>query len=244
MPRLERLDPVAGLRGLFSAARFWSVLRALAAGALVGWLACKVLMARMVDLAHLTGRPARVGEVAADAARTLAWQVSLLGLALGAIDVVVTRRAWLGRLRMTKAEVTREHKDAEGDPHIKAARTRAHQEVMTQATLASVRQASVVIVNPTHLACALRYDERDGDHAPVVVASGEGDLAARIVEAAREAGVPVVRDVPLARALLELEIGAAIPEALYEAVAEILREVWDDESGQSTLPPASAGKEE
>jgi type III secretion system FlhB-like substrate exporter len=64
----------------------------------------------------------------------------------------------------------------------------------------------------------------------VVVASGEGDFAARIVEAARQAGVPVVRDVPLARALLELEVGDAIPEALYQAVAEILREVWEDDA--------------
>jgi type III secretion protein U len=81
-------------------------------------------------------------------------------------------------------------------------------------------------VNPTHLACALRYDEKEGDQAPVVVASGEGDLAARIVQAAHDYGVPVVRDVPLARALVELDVGDVIPEALYEAVAEILREIW------------------
>ena len=85
------------------------------------------------------------------------------------------------------------------------------------------------MVNPVHIACALRYDEAEGDEAPVLVASGHGDLAARIVEAARQYGVPVVRDVPLARALAPLEIGADIPEALYEAVAEILREVWEDE---------------
>jgi flagellar biosynthesis protein FlhB len=129
---------------------------------------------------------------------------------------------------MTKAEVRREYKEAEGDPQLKAARARAYGELVAQATIAGVKNASVVVVNPTHLACALRYDEKDGDEAPVVLASGEGDLAARIVRAAEEAGVPVVRDVPLARALLELEVGAAIPEALYEAVAEILREIWED----------------
>jgi flagellar biosynthesis protein FlhB len=87
----------------------------------------------------------------------------------------------------------------------------------------------VVVVNPTHLACALRYDEKGGDDAPVIVASGEGELAARIARAAAEWGIPVVRDVPLARALVELEIGTAIPEALYEAVAEILRALHEDE---------------
>ena len=94
--------------------------------------------------------------------------------------------------------------------------------------MTNVKTASVVIVNPTHIACALRYDEEGGDEAPVVVASGHGDLAQQIMAAARQYGVPILRDVPLARALVELEIGASIPEALYEAVAEILRETWEE----------------
>jgi len=84
-------------------------------------------------------------------------------------------------------------------------------------------------VNPTHLACALKYKD-DEDQAPVVVASGEGDLAERIVRAARDYGIPIVRDVPLAHALSELEVGEVIPEALYEAVAEILRAAWEEET--------------
>jgi FlhB-like protein len=99
---------------------------------------------------------------------------------------------------------------------------------LASVTLASIKNASVVVVNPTHLACALKYKE-DEDGAPVVLASGEGDLAERIVRAARDYGVPIVRDVPLAHALRELEIGDSIPEALYEAVAEILRAAWDEE---------------
>ena len=83
---------------------------------------------------------------------------------------------------------------------------------------------TVVIVNPTHLATALRYDESE-DTAPKVVSQGAGDLARKIIEAAHAYGVPVVRDVPVARALAELELGDEIPEALYEAVAEVLHEV-------------------
>lgn len=226
-PRLARLDPAAGVKGIFSSARLFMVVRAILAGTAVGWIAFVGLKEHMVDLARLTGRVRWAGLVVSEAASTLAWRAALVGLALGAVDLVVTRRAWMRRLRMSKDEVKREHKEAEGDPTIKAARARAYQELLAQATIANVRTASVVVVNPTHLACALRYDEKAGDQAPVVVASGEGELAARILRAAQEWGVPVVRDVPLARALIELEVGDAIPEVLYEAVAEILREIME-----------------
>jgi flagellar biosynthesis protein FlhB len=130
---------------------------------------------------------------------------------------------------MSKDEVRREYREQDGDPQLKAARERAYQEMLAQATVASVRTASVVVVNPTHVACALRYDEKEGDEAPVVVASGQGELAQRIRAAAEDYGVPVVQDVPLARALVELRVGETIPEALYEAVAEILREIGEGE---------------
>jgi FlhB-like protein len=131
------------------------------------------------------------------------------------------------RLKMTVGEVKRERKDSEGDPQVKAGRERARRELLAQATLLTVKDASIVVVNPTHLACALKYKD-DEDQAPIVVASGEGDLAERIVRAARDYGIPVVRDVPLAQALRELEVGDVIPEALYEAVAEILRAAWEE----------------
>src|SRR5690606_4533533 len=150
------------------------------------------------------------------------------GLALAAGDVLATRHSWLKRLRMSSDEVKREHREAEGDPELKGARTRAHRELLAGASLNAVKEATVVIVNPTHLATALRYDE-DQDDAPMVVSQGAGDMARRIVEAAHAYGIPVVRDVPVARALFELEVGDEIPEALYEAVAEVLREVHEAE---------------
>jgi type III secretion protein U len=230
-PNLARLNPFEGVKGFFSATRLFAVARALVAGGVVAWLAVRGVDDHVVDFAHVGGRTAWIATLVGQVAGGLAWRAALLGIALGAIDLVVTRGAWRRRLRMTKDEVRREHKDAEGDPQHKAARERAYHELMAQATVASVRTASVVVVNPTHLACALRYDEKEGDEAPVVVASGEGDLAQRIVRAAQEWGVPVVRDVPLARALVELQVGDVIPEALYEAVAEVLREIAAAEKG-------------
>ena len=228
-PRLDRLDPLKGAKALVSGARLFAVGRALVAACVVGWLALRDLTDCVVDIARLAGRPAWTGVAVAHVAGRFAWHAAAVGLTLGLLDFFVTRRAWLGRLRMTKDEVKREHKDSEGDPMVRAARHRAYQEILAQAAIANVRTATVVVVNPTHLACALRYDEKAGDEAPVVIASGEGDIAARIAQAAHEWGVPVVRDVPLARALVELGIGDAIPEALYEVVAEILRELSQGE---------------
>jgi flagellar biosynthesis protein FlhB len=226
-PDLSRLDPVAGLRKLVSGTRLFAVVRSLAAALVVGWLAVRGLTEHVVDLSRLGGRLAWAPVVVADVAGGLAWKAALVGLGLGLVDVLVVRSAWMRRLRMSKDEVRREHKDSEGDPQLKAARERAYHDLMAQATIASVKTASVVVVNPTHLACALRYDEKEGDEAPVVVASGEGELAQRIVAAATDWGIPVVRDVPLARALVELQPGDVIPEALYEAVAEVLRDLWE-----------------
>jgi flagellar biosynthesis protein FlhB len=220
-PRLDRLDPISGLRNLFSPSRIFAVVRSIAAAAIVVGLLLAGVRDHLGDVARTAGRLAPVGALVGAIADALGWRVALFGLALGVIDLVVTRRAWRRRLRMSKDEVKREHREAEGDPRLKAARERAHHELFAQAAVAQVRNASVVVINPTHLACALRYDARR-DAAPVVVASGEGDVATRIVEAARDHGVPVVRDVPLARALAAIEIGDAIPESLYEATAAVL----------------------
>jgi flagellar biosynthesis protein FlhB len=224
-PKLERLDPAAGFKRLFSRTRFFAVFRALVAGVVVAFLAYVALREHLPDLARTAGRSKWVGPVVSAVAGGLVWRVAFLGALLGVLDLVVMRRAWLRRLRMSKEEVTRELRESEGDPHVKAARERSHRELLAQATITAVRSATVVVVNPTHLACALRYDETRGDPAPVVVATGEGELAAGLVRAAHAFGVPVVTDVPLAHALIELREGEAIPEALYVAVAEILREL-------------------
>lgn len=238
-PKLERLDVIAGFKNLFSTSRLVSVLRSALFGAAVAWFAYAALRDHAGDLARTAGRLPEAAELAGSMALGVVKRVAILGLFLAVLDVVVTRRSWSKKLRMSKSEVKREHKESEGDPQLKAARERAHHEMLAAATVANVQKASVVIVNPVHIACALRYDEEDGDEAPMVVASGHGDLAARIVAAARAYGVPVLQDIPLARALVELEVGSAIPEALYEAVAEILREAWTDPDAPPDAPPGT-----
>lgn len=245
-PDLTRIDPLTGVKNLVSGPRLLSLVRALIGALLVSWLATRALLTHGADLAHSVGNPSAVAALAGALAGQVAWLAALVGLALGAVDLLVTRYTWWRRLRMSPDEVKREHKESEGDPELKAARQRAHQEVLTGATLAAVRQATVVVVNPTHLASALRYDEAEDD-APRVLAQGRGELARRIIDEARAHGVPVVRDVPVAHALADLAEGERIPEALYEAVATILRELWEAEPGReqpstSAATPASTAE--
>ncbi|MCW5837601.1 MAG: EscU/YscU/HrcU family type III secretion system export apparatus switch protein [Labilithrix sp.] len=238
-PDLGRLNPVEGFKQLFSGQRLLAVLRAALFAAAVAWIVHGAIRANAADLARSAGRVGAAVALAGALAMDVARRAAVVGLFLAALDVVVTRRAWREKLRMSKDEIKREHKESEGDPELKAARERAHHEMLAAAVIGNVASASVVVVNPTHIACALRYDDPDrggNDEAPVLVASGHGDLAKRIVEAAHQYGVPVLRDVPLARALVELEIGDEIPEALYEAVAEILREAWEESPPEPREP--------
>jgi len=238
-PDLSRANPFVGLKNLVNAQRLLAVVRSLVAALLVGWLAVRALLAHGADLGNSVGDPMMGAAVGGVLVREIAWLAALVGLALAALDLLVTRHSWWQRLKMTRDEVKRDHREAEGDPEQKGARHRAHQEVLAGATLASVRKATVVVVNPTHLASALRYEESD-DEAPLVLAQGRGELAQRIIDEARAHGIPVVRDVPVAHALADLEVGERIPEALFEAVAEILREIWEHESRS----PDSPGEEQ
>lgn len=239
--RLDRLNPLTGFTGLFSAERVVGVLRALLAAGVVIALTLSTLRSLMPSLAATPGELGPALGLVELSSRRIARDAALVGLVLGALDVSLVRRAFLKRWMMTRAEVQRDFREAEGNPELKAARRRAHQEVLFSAQLAAVERARVVIVNPTHLATALGYDE-NADAAPTVVAQGQGELARQILEAARAAGVPVIRDVPVARALMDLEVGEEIPEALYEAVAEILRELMPDAGASEALPSGpSAG---
>ena len=159
---------------------------------------------------------------------------------LAAVDFAVTRHTWLSRLKMTKEEVKRETKESEGDPQIKSQREQLHQELLSSAAVQAVKEATVVVINPTHLANALRYDEQIDD-APVLVVKAEGPLARKIVDEAHDLQIPVRQDIELAHALFELPEGHPIPPDLYEAVAVVLQEVMQHDSHSTDLekPPTS-----
>jgi flagellar biosynthetic protein FlhB len=129
-------------------------------------------------------------------------------------------------LRMTKEEVREESKELEGDPHTKGRIRGIQRKIAYRRMMADVPKADVVLTNPTHLAVALKYDSGKMS-APRVVAKGAGLIAARIKEIAKENGIPVVEDKPLARALYKsVEVGDEIPEKLFQAVAQVLAYIY------------------
>ena len=234
-PDLGRLSPAAGLKRAFGGEAALQVGKGLLKVALVGvlaWVTVRPVLGGVAALAGVSG--ARILALLGALASRLALRVALVALALGVADYLLAHRRHRRRLMMTREEVKRESKESEGDPSHRAERQRLHRELMEQRMVAEVRKADFVVVNPDHIAVALRYD-RDGDAAPVIIASGERLLAERIKQVAREEGVPIFRDVTLARSLRGLPEGEEIPAALYEAVAEVLRVVYG--MGEPQVPP-------
>ena len=156
-------------------------------------------------------------------------KVTVLGVAAGvfcviaAVDYLFQKWQYTKNHMMSKDEVKREYKEMEGDPQVKGKRKQLHQEMLSQNALGNVRKAKVLVTNPTHYAVALDY-EKDRTPLPVILAKGEGFLAQRMIRVAQEEGIPIMRNVPLARSLFENGTeNAYIPKDLIGPVAEVLR---------------------
>jgi flagellar biosynthesis protein FlhB len=186
---------------------------ALAGALLVGWL-----RDHAAELAGLP-RAAAAASLLPALLGPLLLRLLLLLLALGVLDLALARRRLRRSLSMTRDEARRELRQEEGDPHHRQERRRRHRALLEAAPVA---RATCVVVNPTRVAVALRH-RRGLDEAPRVVAKGTGAAARRIRSEARRAGVPIVREVALARALHRLaEVGDEIPEQLFDAAAAVL----------------------
>lgn len=142
---------------------------------------------------------------------------------LAALDYFFQKWQFTKKNMMSKDEIKREYKESEGDPLIKSKRKQFHQELINQNSLQKVRKAKVLVVNPTHYAVALDY-EKDKTPLPVILAKGQGELALRMMEVARQEGIPIMHNVPLARSLYaEGTEDSYIPKELIGPVAEVLR---------------------
>jgi flagellar biosynthesis protein FlhB len=235
-PRMEHLDPVAGMKRMFSMDNLVEVSKALAKTAAllaIGRLVLRALLPRIAMLQPAAGRAAGASLAQAlwDASLRLGGAAVAAFVVLGALDMAWQRHSFMKKMRMSRRDIRREAKDNEGDPYIKAHRRQAHREWAQRHAAQAAREADVLVVNPTHVAIALEYD-REGHAVPAVTAKGEDDDARAMREAAEEAGVPIVRNVELARELLAgTPEGASVPAHLFDIVAEVIlwaREVRDE----------------
>jgi len=236
--KMNRLNPKQGLSRMFGKKALWEAVKSLAKVITIGLVVATLgrslvpglLGTGLVPLG-VTLRATRSG------VENLFWVAAATGLLLALADYAYQRRSVLKELRMTPREVKDEHKQSEGDPQMKGAIRSRQMAISRNRMLSAVAEADVVLVNPTHIAVALKYEHGRG--APRVVAKGAGALALKIRERARAARVPVVEDKPLARSLFDaVPLEAEIPADFYRAIAELLAYVY--RTARKRSPIASA----
>ncbi|MRS97623.1 flagellar type III secretion system protein FlhB [Ralstonia pickettii] len=226
-PDISRLFKLQGLTRMFSMEGLMELPRLLIklfliAG--VGWLLVRYYRGDLIELPQQDlGVAMRDTLHVAGVAFLCMAAVMML---VAAVDVPLSLWQYARKHRMTKEEVRKEHRESEGDPHVKGRIRNLQRQAAQRRMMADVPKADVIVTNPTHYAVALRYSEKEGG-APRVLAKGADMVAAKIRELGTEHKIPILEAPPLARALYRhTEIGHQIPEALYAAVAEVLAYVY------------------
>jgi flagellar biosynthetic protein FlhB len=225
--RWSKLNPATGVKKLMSLRSVFTVALALlkvATVLAVVRVTMDELLPRARDLTK-SGFEA-MSDIFVDGVFLIGFRVGALILILAILDLLWTRFKHTKDLMMSKQEVKEEHKEAEGNPEIKGKIKAIQKQVALSRMMKDVKTATVVVRNPTHYAVALRYD-REQDPSPRLVAKGRNLIALRIIDLAKEAGVPIRSDPPLARQVYRtVKLGAVIPEELFRAVARILAWVY------------------
>ena len=242
-PKFSKLDPVAGIGRMFSTQSLAELTKAIAKSLLVGGVAYWVISANVASIMALMAEPVRTAlpHTVRLVANCCVLIIASL-LLVAAIDVPYQLWSYYHKLRMSREDLRQEHKESEGDPHIKAKIRRQQQQMARQRMMAEVAHADIIVTNPTHFAVALKYRDKEM-RAPRVVAKGADLVAQRIRAIGEENKVPVLEAPPLTRALYRhTNLGDEIPAALYTAVAEVLAWVyqlqrWRSEGGVAPQAP-------
>jgi len=229
-PDFKRLNPIEGFKNIFSARSIFNLGKNLLKLALVSYITYSGLKGIIVQIIN-SGQMGieNLYTFFTGIVRTLSINIAVLMTGIGIIDFIFQKRDFKKRMMMTKQEVKEEYRQMEGDPKIKAARQQRQRQLSMSRTMQNVEESTVVITNPTHIAIALRYRQGE-DQAPVVMAKGLDFMAMKIKEKAREKGIPVIENKPLARAMYHsVEAGDFVPVELYQAIAEVLAMVYQME---------------
>lgn len=226
-PKFSKMNPASGIKRIFSKDSLFELLKAILKIILIAAIAYTTIRSEANNLFviydfDVTQAVILMGTIILD----VGLRISIVFLVLGIVDLLYQKRKHHKNLMMTKQEVKDEYKNTEGDPQIKGQQRQRMREASQRRMMQDVPQADVVITNPTHLAVALKYDG-EKNRAPVVLAKGEDFVAQKIKDIAREAGIEIIEDKPLARMLYTtVDVGGEIPPELYQAVAEVLAVVY------------------
>jgi flagellar biosynthesis protein FlhB len=226
-PKLEKIDPIKGAKRIFSLRAIVELLKSILKIGFVGAITFVILWWKIDEVLGLSFKSAH-DSLATMASLTVQMGIaaSLALLFLSVFDYLYQKYDFEKNIRMSKQDIKDEHKNSEGDPLIKSKIKQRQREMAMRRMMQEVPEADVVITNPTHYAIALKYDEGKLD-APYVVAKGVDYLAQKIKFIASENDIIMVENRPLARSLYDgAEIGDAIPEEFFKAVAEILAYVY------------------
>lgn len=231
-PKAERISPFSGIKRIFSSKGLVELAKSLFKIGAVVYVTYLTVSADMNNLvAYMDMGVGQIFTLSGDITLTLAFRIVLLLLIMAILDYSFQRWDYEKNLRMTRQEVREEVKQQEGDPMMRSRVRNLQREMSQQRMMDDVMTADVVVTNPTHVAVALKYD-MENMPAPLVVAKGQRLVAQRIKEIARDAGIPLVENKPLARALFKVvQIGDEIPEDLFKAVAQVLAFVFQLKRG-------------
>ncbi|MEY4241382.1 MAG: flagellar biosynthesis protein FlhB [Pseudomonadota bacterium] len=223
-PDWSKVNPLKGFHRIFGPdglVQFLKTFLKLLAVGLICWLVLKPHVRELENMAAMP--PALILPAARDLAVALMMATIIFLAFTAGADFLWQRYRFAERMKMTKEETKEDYKQSEGDPHIKAKLRQIRHQRSRQRMMQNVPGATVIVTNPTHYSVALRYEPGEGDPAPICVAKGVDALALRIREVAREHNVPIVENVPLARALYAaVDIDETIPREHFEAAAKII----------------------
>lgn len=227
MPKFSKLNPISGVKKIFSVNALVELIKSIAKIALIGYVCYQYLRDKWVILLNLYDISLMQGlQIVSEVVIDLGIRISAIYMIIALADFIYQRVKFSNDMKMTKQEVKEEYKQQEGDPQIKGQIRQKMREASRRRMMQDLPQADVVITNPTHYAVAVKYDPQVAD-APLVLAKGEGYLAQKIKDVARENQIEIVENKPLARMLYaNVDVGQAVPPELYQAVAEVLAFVY------------------
>lgn len=226
-PSLGKLNPLKGIKNMFSKRSLLELVKNLIVISIIGYLAYDFVMANYKSILSMGNVyfPS-LGLEIKNLVMGIFTKITMLMIVLAIIDYVLQRRIFSKEMRMSKQEVKEEFKQMEGDPQVKGKIKQKQREMATRRMMQAVPDATVVITNPTHIAVALKYEE-GGMNVPKVTAIGADNIAIKIKEIAKDNDIPIVENKPLARAIYDtLDIGSEVPGEMYQAIAEILALVF------------------